>query len=193
MVSFMKNFILAEMENFYQQDYEKKNSGLINYMKNRYKTSNREADSVLTKDHIEHINKDLELLWKLPLEKGVLDNAKHLAAKTIPEILSNEACSEKTKEKYIDMAKNGFKNCEQIYNNLDFIKTLLMNSQTKYGEMRKVNSKYSIISLILTAAESYFKKINKLFKDAYDYNDIKWIEEQITEKEPGMMCGRTHK
>ena len=176
-VSFMKNFILAEMENFYQQDLEKKSNGIKNYVRKLYTSSNREADSVLTKNHIENINKDLELLWKLPLEKGVPYNAKRLAAKTIPEILSNEVCSEKTKKKYIDMAKNGFKNCEQIYNNLDFIKTLLMNSQNKYGEMRKVNSKYSIINLILTAAESYLKKINKLFKDAYDYNDIKWIEE----------------
>ena len=37
MVSFMKNFIVAEMENFYQQDYEKKNSGLMNNMRNRKK------------------------------------------------------------------------------------------------------------------------------------------------------------
>ena len=193
MVSFMKNFILAEMENFYQQDLEKKNSGIKNYVRKLYTSGNKEADNVLTKEHIEHITKDLELLWKLPLEKGVPDNAKQQAAKNIPEILSNEACSEKTREKYIEMSKNGFKNWEQIYNNLEFIKTLLMNSQTKYGEMRKVNSKYSIISLILTAAEAYLKKLNKIFKDAYDFNDYKWIEEQITEKEPGMMCGRTHK
>lgn len=193
MVTFMKNFILAEMENFYMSDSEKKNSGLKNYVRKLYSGGNRDADSVLTKEHVDIINKDLELLWKLPLEKDVPDNVKQLAAKFIPEILSKEVCSEKTREKYIDMTKTGFKNCEQIYNNLEFIKTLLTNSQTKYGEVKKLSTKYNIISMILTGAEAYLKKLTKIFKDPYDFNNIRWIEDQIADNSPSLMYGKTHK
>jgi hypothetical protein len=53
MVSFMKNFILAEMDNFYTIDSEKKAGGIKNMVKRLYTTNTRDADSVLTKEHID--------------------------------------------------------------------------------------------------------------------------------------------
>lgn len=132
-------------------------------------------------------------MWNLPKEKGIPENVKNNAAKAIPEILSNELCSDKTKEKYIDMAKKGVKSGDQIYSNLTFIKTLLINSHTKFGEIRKINSKYNIIGLVLTAAESYLGKIAKLFKDPYDFNNSKLVEKHLNEKDPILMGNHTHK
>lgn len=129
----------------------------------------------------------------MPKQKGIPENVKNHAAKAIPEILSNELCSDKTKEKYIDMAKKGVKSGDQIYNNLTFIKTLLINSHTKFGEIRKINTKYNIIGIVLSAAESYLGKIAKLFKDPYDFNNTKLIEKHLSEKDPLLMGNHTHK
>jgi hypothetical protein len=67
--------------------------------------SGNDADSVMTREHVDWVNKDLEILWKLPAQQGCPDNVKAQAFKAIPEILSHKLCSDKTKENYIDMAK----------------------------------------------------------------------------------------
>lgn len=117
MINFMKNFILAETSNFYKIDSNKKNSGVKAIKKLIYMGS-QDADSVLAKEHIDLINKDIEILWKLPTQKGLAENAKAAAAKAIPEILSSELCSDKTKEKYIELSKKSLKSGVQIYTNL---------------------------------------------------------------------------
>ena len=193
MINFMKNFILNEMENFYNIDNMKK-SGAISAMKKMiYNSGNKDADSIMSKEHVELINKDIEILWKLPSEKGIPENVKQAASKAIPEILSNELCSEKTKEKYIEMARKGIKNGDQIYSNLWFIKTLLVNSQSKFEEIRKVTTKYDIIGIVLSAGETYLSKVSKLFSEPYDFDNIRQIEVYISSKDPGMMSGQSHK
>lgn len=52
MVNFMKNFILAEMSNFYKIDSNRKNSGVKAIKKMLYIGSN-DADSVMTKEHVD--------------------------------------------------------------------------------------------------------------------------------------------
>ena len=168
-------------------------TGAFVAVKNLIKSAAKDADSVMSKEHVDTVNKDLEILWKLPLEKGIPENVKQAASKAIPEILSSELCSEKTKEKYIEMAKKSMKNWEQVYSNLWFIKTLLINSQSKYGEVRKMNAKYNIFKIILSAGDAYLSRLVKLFANPYDYGNINQIEEFIASKEPGLMSGRTHK
>lgn len=70
-------------------------SGAFVAVKNFIKSPSKDADSVMTKEHIDTINKDLEILWKLSSEKGIPENVKLAASKAIPEILSSEVCSEK--------------------------------------------------------------------------------------------------
>jgi uncharacterized protein (UPF0147 family) len=113
----MKGFILAEMGNFYNLDKEKKTGG-IKAIKRFIGVGREDSDSIMSKEHIDCINKDLELIWNIPTTNGVPDNVKAAATKAIPEILSNELCSDKTKEKYIDYAKKSIKKGEQIFNNL---------------------------------------------------------------------------
>lgn len=191
-IQFMKGFILAEMGNFYNLDKEKKTGG-IKAIKRFIGVGREDSDSIMSKEHIDCINKDLELIWNIPTTNGVPDNVKAAATKAIPEILSNELCSDKTKEKYIDYAKKSIKKGEQIFNNLWFIKTFLINSQYKYGEIKKINTNYDIFGLVLTAAESYQKEVSKEFKNPYDFNNLKAIDKHLREKNPRLMCGRTHK
>ena len=46
---------------------------------------------------------------------------------------------------------------------------------------------------MLTAAESYQKEVSKEFKNPYDFNNLKAIDKHLREKNPRLMCGRTHK
>lgn len=192
MIAFMKNFILNEMDNFYNVD-NMKNTGAMNKVKNLLNRANKDADSVMSKEHVDLINKDIELLWKLPSEKGIPENVKQAASKSIPEILSNELCSEKTKEKYIEAAKKDIKNGDQIYSNLCFIKSLLVNSQIKFEEIKRITTKYNIIGIIILAGETYLSKLSKLFSEPYDFDNIKQIEYHISSKDPIMMWNHSHK
>ena len=85
----MKSFILAEMGNFYHSDKEKKSGGMKVIKRIMHMGSN-ESDNLMTKEHVECINKDLELLWKIPTQKGIPENVKIAASKAIPEILSSD-------------------------------------------------------------------------------------------------------
>lgn len=194
MINFMKNFILAETENFYTIDSSKKSSGVKAFKKFIYMGGgNNDSDTVITKDHVEQINKDIEILWKLPAQKGIPENVKTQASKAIPEILSNERCSDKTKEKYIEMARKSLKSGDQVFNNLSFLKTLLINSQNRYGDIRKMNKNYNIAGTVILAAESYLQKAAKAFKDPYDFNDEKFIDRHLREKDPGLLSGHSHR
>lgn len=191
----MKNFIIAEMVNFYRNDNMKKTGGIKTSIKRMFNmgASTGDADSVMTKEHVDWINKDLEILWKLPSQKGIPDNVKSQAFKAIPELLSHKLCSDKTKENYIDMAKKGLKNGEQIYNNLSFIKALLVNSSREYNETRKIIKDYNIADLVLMAADSYLTKAAKLFKEPYDFNNIKYVEKHLSERDLAFLSNKTHR
>jgi hypothetical protein len=132
------------------------------------------------------------ILWKLPSERGIPDNVKAQAFKTIPEILSDENCSDKTRENYIDMAKKGLKIADNIYNNLSFIKALLTHAGG-FNEVKKIVKEYKITDIILMAADSYLSKVSKMFKEPYDFYNIKSIEKHIREKDAAFLVGRGHR
>jgi len=168
-----------------------KTGGVTSTIKRMLRFNNTDPEFIITKEHIDWINKDIGILWSLPNERGVAENVKAQAFKAIPEILSDESCSEKTRENYIEMAKKNLKNGEQVYNNLCFIKALLVNAGG-YSEVKKIVKEYHITDLLLTAAESYLTKVTKLFKDLYDYNNIKYVEKYLAKKDPDLLGGRTH-
>jgi hypothetical protein len=194
MIMFMKSFIIAEMTNFYKNDNMKKTGGMKSSLKKFFNMGggNSDVDSIMTKEHVDWVNKDLEILWKLPTQKDIPNNVKNQASKVIPEILSNEYCSDKTRENYIEMARKGLKNGDQVYNNLNFIKALLTNSQG-YSEIKKTIKDNNIADIVILAAESYLGKVSKQFKDPYDYNNVRYIEKHLAEKDPNFMMGRTHR
>lgn len=149
-----------------------KSGGVASKIKKMLHLSRTDPELIMTKEHLEWINKDIGILWKLPNERGVSENVKDQAFKVIPEILSDEYCSDKTRENYIEMAKKSLKNGDQVYNNLCFIKALLMNAGG-YQEVKKIVKEYHITAILLTAAESYLSKAAKLLRDPYDFNKIK--------------------
>jgi hypothetical protein len=85
------------------------------------------------------------------------------------------------------------KNGNQIYRNLSFIKTLLVNSVTRYGEAKKLAQKYNIIGIVLNAADAYMNKVSKSFNKAYDLSDIDFIEDYLKEKQLPIMDGKSHR
>ena len=80
-----------------------------------------------------------------------------LSFKAIPEILSDNDCSEKTKEHYIEMSKKGLRNGDNIFNHLCFIKALCVNAGG-YSEVKRFVKDYNITDIILAAADSYTKR-----------------------------------
>ena len=192
-INFIKKFITSEMRNFYENDAPKKSGGVTGTFKKMFNFGgSNDPDGAMTKEHIDWVNKDIGILWKLPSEKGIPENVKAQAFKVIPEILSDENCSDKTRENYIDMAKKGLKNGDQVYNNLCFIKALLSNAGG-FSEVKKIVKEYHITDIILTAADSYLTKVAKFFKEPYDFNNIKHIEKHIKEKDPVFLTGYTHR
>lgn len=89
-VNFIKNFILAQMRNFYENDTNKKGGGVTSTIKRMFHFNNTDVKFVMTKEHIDWISKDIGILWKLLNEKEIADNVKVQAFKVIPEILSDE-------------------------------------------------------------------------------------------------------
>lgn len=192
-INFIKQFILSEMRNFNENDAPKKGGGVGSKIKKMLFLGNsNDPEAVMTKEHVEWINKDIMILWKLPSERGIPDNVKAQAFKVIPEILSDENCSDKTRENYIDMAKKGLKSADNIYNNLSFIKALLANAGG-FAEVKKIVKEYNITEIILMAADSYLSKVKKLFREPYDFNNIKSIEKHIKEKDSDLLEGRSHR